>query len=95
MVHLQSGLRILRDMTRTPDVKHVIENVISPLFLRLSVQSILYVDTRDPEDRYNFATELTHVCHGNRAIPETFETLEEARCYLMESADGLFRVFYL
>lgn len=95
MVHLQSGLRILRDMTRTTDVKHVIENVISPLFLRLSVQSILYVDTRDPEDRYNFATELTHVCHGNREIPETFETLEEARCYLMESADGLFRVFYL
>ncbi|TVY19380.1 putative transcriptional regulatory protein, partial [Lachnellula arida] len=95
MVHLQSGLRILRDMTRTTDVKHIIENIISPLFLRLSVQSILYVDTRDPEDRYNFATELTHVCHRNRAIPETFETLEEARCYLMESAEGLFRMFYL
>ncbi|TVY42139.1 Transcriptional regulatory protein [Lachnellula subtilissima] len=95
MVHLQSGLRILRDMNRTTDVKHVIENIISPLFLRLSVQSILYVDTRNPEDRYNFATELTHVCHRNGRVPETFETLEEARSCLMEGADGLFRMFYL
>ena len=95
MVHLQSGLKILRDMTRTTDANHIIENVISPLFLRLSVQSILYVDTRDPADRYNFATELTHVCHRKGRVPETFETLEEARYCLMEAADGLFRMFYL
>ncbi|TVY46579.1 Transcriptional regulatory protein [Lachnellula occidentalis] len=95
MVHLQSGLRILRDMTRTPDIEHIIDNIISPLFLRLSVQSILYVDTRDPEDRHNFATELTLVCHTKEGVPETFETLEEARSCLMEGADGLFRMFYL
>jgi Fungal specific transcription factor domain len=95
MVHLQSGLRILRDMTRTTEVNHIIENIISPLFLRLSVQSILYVDTRDPNDRYSFATELTHVCHRKGGVPETFETLEDARSCLNEAADGLFRMFYL
>lgn len=95
MVHLQSGLKILRDMTRTTDVHHIVENIISPLFLRLSVQSILYIDTRDPAQRFSFATELTHVCHRKGGMPETFESLEEARCCMNEAADGLFRMFYL
>jgi len=95
MVHLQSGLRILRDMTRTPDVDYIVETIISPLFLRLSVQSILYIDTRRSRDRHAFASELTHVCHRDGEMPKMFETLEEARRYLMEAADGLFRMFYM
>ncbi|TVY82505.1 Beauvericin cluster-specific repressor BEA4 [Lachnellula suecica] len=94
MVHLQSGLRILRDMTRTKDVDHIIETVISPLFLRLSVQSIMYIDTRRTEDRKSFARELTHVCHRKGGMPKMFESLEEARSCMHEAADGLFRMFY-
>jgi hypothetical protein len=72
-----------------------VETIISPLFLRLSVQSILYIDTRASRDRQAFASELTHVCHRKGEMPEMFETLEEARCYINEAADGLFRMFYM
>lgn len=95
MVHLQSGLKILKDLSRTKEVDHILENVISPLFMRLSVQSILYIDTREPDDRQIFAAELTFACKRKAGIPETFETLEEARSCMNEAAGGLFRMFYL
>ena len=95
MVHLQSGLRILRDMReRSAKDDHIIEDNIAPLFMRLSIQSIIYVDTRSTPDRRAFARELMAVSSREIIIPEQFETLEEARNGLNQAADGLFRMFY-
>lgn len=95
MVHLQSGLRILRDMRmRAAKDDHIIEDNIAPLFMRLSIQSIIYVDTRSTPDRKAFARELMAVSSREIIIPEQFESLEEARNGLNQAADGLFRMFY-
>jgi hypothetical protein len=95
MVHLQSGLRILRDMRmRSRTDNHIIEDNIAPLFMRLSIQSIIYVDTRSTPDRKAFARELMDVSAREIIISETFETLEEARNALNQAAEGLFRMFY-
>ena len=94
MVHLQSGLRILRDMReRSGKDDHIIEDNIAPLFMRLSLQSIIYVDTRSTPDRRAFARELMGVSSREIIIPEQYETLEEARNGLNQAADGLFRMF--
>jgi hypothetical protein len=96
MVHLQSGLRILRDLrTRSQDMVHIIENNIAPLFMRLSVQAILYIDTRSCADRKAFAAELMSGRAREERIPESFSTLEEARNCMNRTADGLFRMFYM
>lgn len=95
MIHLQSGLKILRDMSRTKETDHIIETIVSPLLLRLCVQSIMYVDTRSVPERKLFASELTYVCQKGGEVPETFETLEEARTSVMEAANGLFNMFYM
>ncbi|KAF4637900.1 hypothetical protein G7Y89_g190 [Cudoniella acicularis] len=94
IVHLQSGLKILRDLRRQAH-NDLVENTITPLFLRLSMQSILYIDTREQEDRKAFAKELTHVVSKLKPIPNSFETLEEARTSLNETTDSLFRMFYM
>lgn len=96
MVHLQSGLRILHDMRmRSAADNHIIEDNIAPLFMRLSIQSIIYVDTRSTPDRKAFARELMNVSEREIIIPEQFDTLEEARNGLNQAADGLFRMFYM
>ena len=94
MVHLQSGLRILRDMRKSSADNHIIEDNIAPLFMRLAVQSVLYVDTKSTQDRKAFAKELMDVSTREIIISEQFETLEEARNALNQAADGLFRMFY-
>jgi hypothetical protein len=89
MVHLQSGLRILRDMRmRSGDTDHTLENKIAPLFMRLAMQSIIYVDTRSGPDRKAIAHQLTNVSARETVM------LEEARDALNQAADSLFRVFY-
>lgn len=94
IVHLQSGLKILRDLRdRGTGDDEVIENVITPIFMRLSMQSILYIDTRKNYDRQAFAAELMQ-CRYNRDVPECFESLEEARNCMNQAADGLFRMLY-
>jgi Fungal specific transcription factor domain/Fungal Zn(2)-Cys(6) binuclear cluster domain len=95
MVHLQSGLRILRDMRRSSTENHIIEDNIAPLFMRLSIQSIIYVDTRSTHDQTAFAGILMDVSRKEIVISEEFESLEEARNALNQAADGLFRVFYM
>ncbi|KAG0651866.1 Aspercryptin biosynthesis cluster N [Hyphodiscus hymeniophilus] len=95
MVHLQSGLRILRDMRKLSSENHIIEDNIAPLFLRLSIQSIIYVDTRSALDRRAFAGELMNVSSEEIIISENFESLEEARNAINQAADGLFRIFYM
>ena len=96
MVHLQSGLRILRDMRmRSAKADHIIEDNIAPLFMRLAMQAIIYVDTRSTEDRKAFSQELMSISAREIIIPEQFETLEEARKSLNQAAHGLFRMFYM
>jgi hypothetical protein len=96
MVHLQSGLRILRDMRMKAAANdHIIEDNLIPLFMRLSIQSIIYVDTRSTPDRSAFARELRDISSREIIISEQFETLEEARNALNQAADGLFQMFYL
>ena len=97
MVHLQSGLKILRDMkTKSQEDDDIVENNLSPLFMRLSIQSILYIDTRDTGMKKQFARQLVNVRVAEEPeIPDTFESLEEARSALNRAADGLFRMFYL
>lgn len=98
LVHLQSGLKILRDVkAHSKEEEHIIQNSITPLFVRLCVQAILYIDTRSTPARRAFVTELSNIglIDQETSIPECFENLEEARVSLEKSADGLFRMFYL
>jgi len=95
MVHLQSGLRILRDMRRSSTWNHIIEDNIAPLFKRLSMQSIIYVETRSTHDKAAFARNLMDVSGKEIVISEEFESLEEARNALDQAADGLFRALYM
>lgn len=96
MVHLQSGLKVLRDIRSRPDIdKHMIETHIAPIFQRLSIQSILYLDTKRKQERHQLALNLMSSDCVDEYIPEAFETLEDARTSMNNAADGLFRMFYM
>jgi hypothetical protein len=96
MVHLHSGLKILRDLQiNSAGDNHIVEENLGPLFGRLSLQSILYVDTRTTEARRDFVRQLSFVRTKDEEVPEAFATLEDARTCLNQAADGLFRVFYI
>jgi hypothetical protein len=95
LVHLQSGLRILRDMRRWSTGNHVVEENITPLFMRLSMQSIIYVNTKSTHDQTAFARKLMDISGKEIVISEEFESLEEARNTLDQAANGLFRAFYM
>jgi len=96
MVHLHGGLKILRDLQiNSSGDSHIIEETLGPLFSQLSLQSILYVDTRTTQDRRDFVRGLSFIQTKNEELPEAFETLEDARVCLNQAADGLFRVFYI
>ncbi|KAH6719797.1 hypothetical protein BKA61DRAFT_593530 [Leptodontidium sp. MPI-SDFR-AT-0119] len=96
MAHLQSGLKILRDLkSNSAGEEHAIATDIAPLFLRLSIQAILFIDTRPTPERRAMVTELAHVSSRNKAIPEIFESLEEARNCMNQVANSLFRMTYL
>ncbi|KAH7319427.1 hypothetical protein BKA65DRAFT_102129 [Rhexocercosporidium sp. MPI-PUGE-AT-0058] len=94
MVHLESGLRILRDM-KSSGKDRLIEDNIAPLLTRLSIQSMIYVETKCAEDKAAFSRRLMDAFGKDVAIPKEFECLEEARNALNHAADGLFGVFYL
>ncbi|KAL2074746.1 hypothetical protein VTL71DRAFT_8525 [Oculimacula yallundae] len=96
MAHLKSGLRILRDLkSSSASDEHAIATDIAPLFLRLSIQAILFIDTRPTPERRAMVTELAHVSARNEHIPETFESLDEARNCMNQVANSLFRMTYL
>ncbi|OBT75558.1 hypothetical protein VF21_05846 [Pseudogymnoascus sp. 05NY08] len=93
MMHLQSGLGILRDLgSRSEEDRDIAEQSIAPLFMRLSAQSILYIDTRNCFDKRRFAKQLMHIKTKEPApIPGSFGDLEEARSALDIATNGLFR----
>jgi hypothetical protein len=96
IVHLQSGLKILRDVcARCPDESHMIMSQIAPLFKRLSLQAILYIDTRSTPERRALVASFADLSFRENEIPEAFKSLADARHALNEAADGLFRSFYL
>jgi hypothetical protein len=95
LVHLQSGLEILRDIKKSSTRNHIIEDNIVPLFMRLSMQSIIYVEARSPYDKINFARKLMEVSGREILNSKAFGSLEEARKALDQAANGLFRAFYM
>lgn len=96
MVHLQSGLKILRDMKgRTIEMDSIIEDDIVPLFMRLNVQAILYIDTRPAPEKRAFVAGFSQILSKDIQMPATFSTMEEARSSLNRAADGIFRMFHL
>lgn len=97
MMHLQSGLEILRDLRSWgEESRDIAEQSMAPLFMRLAAQSILYIDTRNSFDQRRFAKLLMNVRTREPApIPKAFADLEEARSTLDVASNGLFRVFYL
>ncbi|KFY34530.1 hypothetical protein V494_06693 [Pseudogymnoascus sp. VKM F-4513 (FW-928)] len=77
MMHLQNGLEILRDLSG--EERDIAEKRMTPLFMRLAVQSILYIDTRNYFDQKRFAKQLMSVrMREPDPIPEAFGDLEEA-----------------
>jgi len=95
MVHLQSGLRILRDARARKSIdEHIIEETIAPLFMRLSVQAIIYLDTRNTSERRAFVEELMKTSFRSSDVTDTFETIEDARNGINDAMEGLFRMFY-
>lgn len=97
MMHLQSGLEILRDLRSWDEGgRDIAEQSMAPLFMRVAAQSILYIDTRNSFDQRRFARQLMNVRTREPApIPEAFADLEEARSALDVATNGLFRVFYM
>ncbi|KFX99103.1 hypothetical protein O988_04050 [Pseudogymnoascus sp. VKM F-3808] len=73
MLHLQSGLEIFGDlMGQGEEDGDIAEQSIAPLFMRLTAQSILYIDTRNAFDQRQFAKQLMHIrLSGPSDIPET------------------------
>lgn len=91
---MQSGLRILRDF-KSKLAGDSIANSLGHLLIRLSIQAVLYIDTREASDQKAFAAELMEVNMPETHIPESFESLEEARDGMCQAANALFQMFYM
>jgi hypothetical protein len=95
MVHLKSGMNILQDMRAQNKSDPLIEDIIAPLFVRLNIQSILYVDTSLPDQRKAYGRTLLSLTNASATIPDMFDSLDQARCIMNACADGLFRGSYM
>lgn len=95
MVHLKSGLGILQDIRKSSAKNQIIEEKIVPLFRRLSLQSIIYVETKSKHDKMSFVQKLIDISGKDPVISGDFKSVEDARNALDQATDGLFRSFYL
>lgn len=101
MVHLKSGLRILKDLKNddravSKEEETVINEKVIPIFMRLTLQAIIYIDTISTTERRAFIKELTEIGMMDRVkIPPSFATLEEARMWFNHVVEGLFRSLYM
>jgi len=120
LVHLQSGLKILKDARAqikaqknstsrrtgrgiSREDEHVMEKFLAPLLVRLSVQAILYIDSRPVGEKVilaralsgitdTLASELGTTMHDSMW---SFESLEQARESLNMAAEAHFRTAFL
>ena len=96
MVHLQSGMRIIRDIRLKTTAcsledEYIVDNTIAPIFVRLSSQAIMYMDTRGTANRVAFSTDLQMIKKSETHIPESFDTLETTRLALEANVEEAFR----
>ncbi|APA10623.1 hypothetical protein sscle_06g053930 [Sclerotinia sclerotiorum 1980 UF-70] len=97
IMHLQSGLKILhssRSRSNSQD-EDMIEENIGPMFKRLCIQAILYIDTRETSERMAFAKVISTISSRENTIPSEFKNLDAARRTLLQASDNLFRGAYM
>ncbi|EMR86179.1 hypothetical protein ACHAPC_005395 [Botrytis cinerea] len=96
-MHLQSGLKILHNsrLRNNSQDEDLIEENIVPMFMRLCIQAILYIDTREVPERMAFAKVISTISTRENIIPREFENLDAARRSLLHASDSLFRGGYL
>jgi len=100
IVHLQSGMRIIRDIkikatTCSREDEYLVENTIAPIFIRLSSQAIMYMDTRSSSIRMSFSRDLKMIIGDKTPIPESFDTLEATRLALEINVEEVFRLILM
>ncbi|PQE03011.1 C6 zinc finger domain protein [Rutstroemia sp. NJR-2017a BVV2] len=97
IIHLESGLKILHNshLKSSPEDEKMIEDHIVPIFMRLCIQAVLYIDTQSEADRTAFALSVMTISKRKNVIAEEFPNLEAARRSLNQTAEGLFGVFYM
>ncbi|ESZ93001.1 hypothetical protein SBOR_6622 [Sclerotinia borealis F-4128] len=97
IMHLQSGLKILHDnrLRNNSQDEDMIEEIIAPMFMRLCIQAILYIDTRTIPERMAFARVISTTSSRENIIPREFKNLDVARRSLLQASDSLFRGGYL
>ncbi|KAB8297250.1 hypothetical protein EYC80_002617 [Monilinia laxa] len=97
IMHLQSGLRILHNsrLRSNSQGEDLIEEHIAPMFMRLCIQAILYVDTREITERMAFAKVISTISNRENIIPREFKSLDAARRSLLQASDTLFRGGYM
>lgn len=97
IMHLQSGLKILHN-SRLRSSRHdedMIEENIAPMFMRLCIQAILYIDSREIPERMAFAEVISSISSRENIIPKEFQSLDAARRSLIQASDSLFRGSYM
>ncbi|KAJ8065699.1 hypothetical protein OCU04_006371 [Sclerotinia nivalis] len=97
IMHLQSGLKILHNsrLRSNSQDEDIIEENIAPMFMRLCIQAILYIDTRETSERMAFAKVISTISSRENIIPREFKNLDEARRSLLQASDNLFRGGYM
>ncbi|KAF7879166.1 hypothetical protein EAF04_000365 [Stromatinia cepivora] len=93
IMHLQSGLKILHN-TRprsNPQDEDLIEENIAPMFMRLFIQAILYIGTRETAERRAFTKVISTISSRENIIPREFKNLDESRRSLLQASNNLFR----
>lgn len=94
-IHLQSGLKILRDVKRSSKSNHIIENDILPLLTRLSMQSVIYINTKPTHEQIAFAGDTINIPGKDIVVSKSFGSIEEARNALDQAANGIFGLLYI
>ena len=94
LVHLQSGLNILRNLKDKPSVDdNIIKSIIVPIFERLTVQIMLYGNRRAAEEKQALADYSLAYSAITLHVQERFPCLDSARTSLITIADRMFTSF--
>ena len=96
MLHLKSGMKIIQDIRSkatscSREDEYMIEDTIAPIFVRLSLQAIMYMDTRSTENRVAFSVCLLMLKKEATHIPESLQSLDATRLALEQNVEEVFR----